>query len=79
MKKYLFRSLKVFKVVGGKVQTSTRMIEELKNLVTQHTTTGLRKASFALRVTGKCNELPVEQKNSSCSKVFHRMRKRERE
>ncbi len=53
MKKYLFRSLKVFKVVGGKVQTSTRMIAELKNLVTQYTTKELRKVSFALRVTDK--------------------------
>jgi hypothetical protein len=37
------------------------MTAEPKNLVTQHATTEKRKASFALRVTGKWNQLPTEQ------------------
>jgi hypothetical protein len=75
----IFSSSKILKFVGGNTQMATRMTAVLKNLVTQHAGAELRKASFALRVKDKWNQLSAEQKNACNSTVFRRMRKRERE
>ncbi len=57
----IFRNSRVLKFVGENARTATRMTAELKNLVTQHARTEQRKASFALRVIGKWNQLPTGQ------------------
>jgi hypothetical protein len=75
----IFRSSKVINFFRGNIQPATRMTAELKNLISLYDRTELRKASFALGVTGKWNQVPAVQKNASSSKLFHRMKKRDRE